>query len=86
MTAESIIIIITAVLISNAATLWVMFHMRHQHQEIMRRVFARLNYMEIGMHHHQLIPLPWEAQDLPSGDTETKNFKHQGNVVYLQDK
>jgi len=60
--------------------------MRHQHQEIMRRVFARLNYMEIGMHHHQLIPLPWEAQDLPSGDTETKNFKHQGNVVYLQDK
>jgi len=39
--------------------------------------------LEVGMSYHELLPMPWEMEDLDD-DEQTKNFKHEGNVVYLQ--
>ena len=63
--------------------MWAFVRLREEQHEVLKRVFARLNYLEIGMAHHQLIPLPWEVEDVDDLESKTKSFKHQGNVVYL---
>ena len=35
------------------------------------------------MSYHELLPMPWEMEYLDDSE-QTKSFKHEGNVVYLQ--
>ena len=83
MTAELAIFIAFCAIVLNLVNMWAFLMLRNEHQEILKRVFARLNYLEIGLAHHQLIPLPWEVEDIPAPTNQIKTFKHQGNVVYL---
>ena len=61
-------------------SLCVFSYILHTHKQRILSLYDRLNYLEVGMHYHELIPLPWEMDDFE----EIKSFKQEGNVVYLQ--
>ena len=67
-------------------SLWAIGRVKNDQLAIFRRAWDRLNYLEVGMSHHGLIPMPWEVEDIEEIVEEIKSFKQEGNVVYLQDK
>ena len=85
MTAELSMFIAISAFVLNLVTMWALLKLRDEQRGIVNRIFGRLNYLEIGMSHHQLIPLPWEVEDVEDLPSQTNSFKHQGNVVYLRD-
>jgi len=68
----------------NFAILWGVTKIRNNQEEINLHIWKRLNYLEVGMSHHGLIPMPWEVEDMEDIVDEIKAFKQEGNVVYLQ--
>jgi len=40
--------------------------------------------MEMALNYHDLIPMPWEFEELNKIDNEKNSFKREGNIVYLQ--
>ena len=86
MTIELVLFIAILGFFFNIITLWGISRI-HSHQEkINSHVWKRLNYLEVGMSHHGLIPMPWEVEDMEDIVDEIKSFKQEGNVVYLQNK
>ena len=67
-------------------TLWALAKVQKYQEKINSNVWKRLNYLEVGMSHHGLIPMPWEVEDMEDIVEEIKTFKEEGNVVYLQQK
>ena len=65
-------------------SMWAFGHALHTHKKEILALRTRLNYLEGGMHHHGLLPLPWEVDDLESYFKKTKSFKQEGNIIYLQ--
>jgi len=55
---------------------------RHLHSEL-KKIAMRISYMELALHHHNLIPLPWEMEEFET--RQTKGLKKEGNVVYLKE-
>ena len=43
----------------------------------------RINYQHVAMAYNNLIPMPWELEDLDEHYEDVKKFKQDGNVVYL---
>ncbi len=83
MSLELILFISLVALVSNVASLWAFGYVLHGHKQRILEIYNRINYLEVGMSYHELLPMPWEMEDLDD-DEQTKNFKHEGNVVYLQ--
>ncbi len=65
-------------------TLWVLTKIQKYQEKINSNVWRRLNYLEVGMSHHGLIPMPWEVEEIEEIVEEIKTFREEGNVVYLQ--
>ena len=81
-TVELILFISASSLICSIASCWAFGRALHAHKQRILTLYNRLNYLEVSMHHHGLIPLPWEVDDFE----KIKSFKQEGNVVYLQNK
>ncbi len=86
MTAELALYAALVALLINLIGLWGVNRMRSDQLRIVNNIFHRLQYLEIVLSHYEMIPLPWEMEDLDDPTAENKNFKHDGNVVYLQEK
>ena len=71
-------------IIFNIISLWAIMRVKNDQIETYRRAQARLNYLEVGMSFHGLIPMPWEVEEIEEIVDEIKSFKQEGNVVYLQ--
>jgi hypothetical protein len=82
MTLEIVALVAFIAFITSGASLWAFGYTLHNHKRRIVEISNRLNYLEIGMHYHDLLPMPWETDDLCSRDT--KSLKQEGNVVYLQ--
>ncbi len=65
-------------------TLWALTKIQKYQEKINSNVWRRLNYLEVGMSHHGLIPMPWEVEEIEEIVEEIKTFREEGNVVYLQ--
>ena len=83
MTIELVLFVALAALISSAASLWAFGYALHSQKQRILEMYNRLNYLEVGMNYHELLPMPWETDDMYD-DEDNKAFKHEGNVVYLQ--
>ena len=68
----------------NFISFWAIIHLRNEQREISKRAWDRLNYLEVGMSYHGMIPMPWEIEEVEELVEEIKSYKHEGNVVYLQ--
>tara|TARA_R100000808_G_C2107055_1_gene122323 strand:+ start:216 stop:479 length:264 start_codon:yes stop_codon:yes gene_type:complete len=86
MTVEFVLFIAILGFFFNCMTLWGITRIRDHQEEINLRIWKRLNYLEVGMSHHGLIPMPWEVEDIEDIVEEIKTFKQEGNVVYLQNE
>ena len=42
----------------------------------------RLNYHEVALAHNELVPMPWEIEELEEIEKEL-NIEKEGNVVYI---
>jgi len=85
-TVELAIYIASLALLINLIGLWGVNRMRSDQLRAVNNIFHRLQYLEIVLSHYEMTPLPWEMEDLDDAPVETKSFKHDGNVVYLQEK
>jgi hypothetical protein len=54
----------------------VLFYNRIHHLE------TRLNYHEVALAHNEIVPMPWEIEELEELEKEL-NIKKEGNVVYI---
>ena len=86
MTVELAIFVSVTSLIFNTIAIWAIGRMSQRQREVTSRLWSRLNYLEVGMSHHHMIPLPWEMEEFEETFEETKTFKQEGNVVYLQEE
>lgn len=86
MTIELVLLVSIVAVVSSVASIWAFSYVLHRHKQRIIEIYGRLNYLEAGMHHHQLIPLPWELEESRTETSKIKCFKHKGNVVYLQSK
>ena len=43
---------------------------------------TRLNYHEVALAHNDIVPMPWEIEELENIEKEL-DIKKEGNVVYL---
>jgi len=82
MTIELVLFTSLAALVSSIVSLWVFGYILHTHKRRILELYSRINYLEIGMSYHNLIPMAWESND--ETDDEIKAFKQEGNIVYLQ--
>ena len=84
MTIELVLFISIVGIIFNMISLWAITRLRNDQLEVIQRVWNRINYLEVGMSYHGMIPMPWEVDDIEDMVDEIKTFKQEGNVVYLQ--
>jgi hypothetical protein len=68
----------------NFISFWAIMRIRNEQREVSKRAWDRLNYLEVGMSYHGMIPMPWEIEEVEELVEEIKSYKHEGNVVYLQ--
>lgn len=68
----------------NGLSLWAFGYVLHNHKHRILEINNRLNYLETGMAYHDLVPMPWEIDDLDKHYEQINTFKQEGNVVYLQ--
>ncbi len=52
------------------------FYNRFHHLE------TRLNYHEVALAHNEIVPMPWEIEELEELEKEL-NIEKEGNVVYI---
>jgi hypothetical protein len=84
MTIELVLFISVVGILFNMISLWAITRVKNVQIEVFRRAWTRLNYLEVGMSYHGLIPMPWEVEEIDDIVNEIKTFKQEGNVVYLQ--
>ena len=84
MTLELVLFISLVGLLFNFISLWAITRIRDDQLKVVKRTWDRLNYLEVGMSYHGMIPMPWEVEEIEDYVDEIKTFKQEGNVVYLQ--
>lgn len=84
MTIELVFLIAAVGIVFNIISFWAITRVKNDQLEVYRRAWTRLNYLEVGMSFHGLIPMPWEVEETEEIANEIKTFKQEGNVVYLQ--
>ena len=83
MTLEIILFISIVAFITSVVSLGAFSYALQSHKQRILDMYSRLNYLETGMAYHGLTPLPWESEELDNYLADTKDFKREGNVVYL---
>ena len=83
-TIELVLVIAVVSMSLNVMSWWAIGRMRDDQINVIKRAWARLNYLEVGMSYHGLIPLPLELEEMSQQPNERNTFKQEGNVVYLQ--
>ncbi len=66
----------------NVISLWAITRLKDNQLHALKRTWNRLNYIEVALSYHGMIPLPWDEVDI----SENKSFKKEGNVVYLHNE
>jgi len=84
MTAELAIFIAMVAMLFNVIALWAVNRVRSDQLRIVKRIWNKLNHIEITLSYNELLPMPWEIDDLEEHVEKIKAFKQEGNVVYLQ--
>jgi|2_EtaG_2_1085320.scaffolds.fasta_scaffold04553_8 hypothetical protein len=84
MTAELATYTALIALFINVISLWAINRIRSDQIRIIKMIFKRLKYVETVLSHYDMIPLPWETEDLSNDHKATKKLKQEGNVVYLK--
>ena len=64
MTVEFVLFIAILGFFFNMVTLWSITQLQKNQEKINSHVWKRLNYLEVGLSYHGLIPMPWEAEDM----------------------
>jgi len=82
MTIELILFIAIVAVIINLATIWAIGRLTHDQREMTGRLWSRIHSLEMVLGYHDLVPMPWEMDEFDNN--ETKGFKREGNIVYLQ--
>ena len=56
-----------------------------EQRETMKKLWTRMNYIELAMAYHGITPLPWEMNDIDEEEQNEKirELKRDGNIVYL---
>ena len=86
MSIELVLFVSLLAILLNIGSLWAFTKFRDHQLKIAERAWDRLNYLEVGMSYHGMIPMPWELEDLEHHVEGIKTFKQKGNVVYLQEE
>ena len=68
----------------NVIGLWAVNRIRSDQIKIIKMIFKRLKYVETVLSHYDMIPLPWEMENLNNASETTKHLKREGNIVYLK--
>ena len=56
-----------------------------ENRQLRARLWSRMHYIEMAMSYHNIIPLPWEEEDLLEDKKEpAKRYKQEGNIVFLE--
>ena len=84
MTIELAIFIASAAMLFNVITLWAINRMRGDQLYVIKKMWNKMNLLEVTMSYNGLMPVPWEMEDLDEHVEKIKSFKQEGNVVYLQ--
>ena len=71
-----------ALLISVITAMVLSAYQKHLRREL-KKIAMRISYIEMALHHHDIIPLPWETEEFEN--QQTKSLKKEGNVVYLKE-
>jgi|3_EtaG_2_1085321.scaffolds.fasta_scaffold67971_3 hypothetical protein len=79
MVLELILLAAIIAIVSSLVSMWALGRGLQNHKQRIIALRNRLTYVEMGMSHHDLIPLPWELEEFE----KTKAFKQEGNIVYL---
>ena len=64
MTIELVLFISIVGILFNIISLWAITRLRNDQLEVIQRVWNRINYLEVGMSYHGMIPMPWEVDDI----------------------
>ena len=83
-TIELVLLVSIVAFVTSITSLGAYSYILNNHKLKILEIYNRLNYLEAGMHYHGLTPRPWELEDIENYLVKTKNFKQEGNVVYLQ--
>ena len=73
-------------LLFNLISLWAITRMRDDQLQAVKKIWSRLNYVEVGMSYHGMIPMPWEVEEVEDYVRDIKSFKQEGNIVYLPEE
>jgi|3_EtaG_2_1085321.scaffolds.fasta_scaffold22736_6 Co/Zn/Cd efflux system component len=73
-------------LLFNLISLWAITRMRDDQLQVVKKIWSRLNYVEVGMSYHGMIPMPWEVEEVEDYVRDIKSFKQEGNIVYLPEE
>ena len=84
MTLELVLFISIVGILFNTISFWAISRMRDDQLKVAKRVWGRLNYLEVSLSYHGMLPMPWEVDEIEDYVEEIKAFKQEGNVVYLQ--
>ena len=65
----------------------------HEQRKAMEKVWSSVYYLETALSYHDMLPLPWEMEDLPerwadapcTEGEKIRNLKRDGNVVFLDE-
>jgi hypothetical protein len=71
-----------ALLMSTVVAVILKSFQKHLNNEL-KKIAMRVGYVEMALHHHEIIPLPWEVEEFEN--RQTKSLKKEGNVVYLKE-
>ena len=84
MISELVLFVSIVAIITSTVTLWLLNNAQRHLREMIEKLWSRLHYTEMALNYHDLIPMPWELEDLEKIDNEKNSFKREGNIVYLQ--
>tara|TARA_Y100000310_G_scaffold311711_1_gene358269 strand:- start:238 stop:501 length:264 start_codon:yes stop_codon:yes gene_type:complete len=84
MTVELAMFISMVAMLFNFISLWAVTRLKNDQIEVAKKTWKRINYLEVAMSYHGMVPMPWENENLEDHVEEIKAFKQEGNVVYLQ--
>jgi hypothetical protein len=82
MTIEFILFIAIVAVLINVATIWAVGRLSRHQRDMFGSLWRRIHYLEMVLGYHDLVPMPWEMDEFDNN--ETKGFKREGNIVYLQ--
>ena len=67
----------------NVVSFWAIARIKDNQLLITKRIWDRLNYLEMAISYHDMIPLPWEIEEMNNNHKKDNKFKKEGNVVYI---